>query len=213
MPPRREGEEMIGARPDSRLARVAVVVFVVGVEDRAALRRFHVGEGDRIIDLPPHPLVAQRAEMGDAQSVPVDGVALPVPLVLVARHVDTVDALLVVGQFLPFEDALAPFSRLQILAWRDIESEAVGQSRLEMAPRSILLGVPSAVRSRSAASASRAGGIGADRVADRAVVVLAHLLLAGLQPGAGRWPPCRRRYPCGSRPPTGVWWRGSCTTT
>ena len=124
---------MIGARPDSRLACVAVVVIVVGVEDRAALRRFHVGEGDRIIDLSPHPLVAQRAEMGDAQSVPVDGVAFSVPLVLVARHVDTVDALLVVGQFFPFEDALAPFSRLQVLARSDIESEPVGQSCLEMA--------------------------------------------------------------------------------
>lgn len=104
---------------------------------------------------------------------------------LVARHVDTVDALLVIGQFLPFEHALAPFSRLQVLARRDIESEAVGQSCLEMALvvfPSVSPAPPVAARPLQRVELS---GIDAQGVADRAVVVLAHLLLAGLRLALG----------------------------
>ena len=126
-------EEMIGAHTDSFAPSHSIVVIIIAVEYRAAFRRLNIYKGYRIIDLTLHFFFRVTAKTCYPQFAPVDGVFLAVMLVLMAREVNSIYSIGVVSQPFPFEHIILPCPSLQVIVWRDIESEAVPLAILPVA--------------------------------------------------------------------------------
>lgn len=104
------GEKMVGAAEDAVIANLCVVVIVVAVLDGGSLGGLDVAETDGVVNRSPYALVANGAQMCDAQSRPVDAVVLLADVVLIAGNVDSVDAVGGIDQSLTLILIVFPFA-------------------------------------------------------------------------------------------------------
>ena len=121
--------EVVGTGADTLFAGLRVVVHVIQVSDACALRRLDVDERHGIVGCTADVMASPLADVGNAQTVPMDGVFLPSFAVLVAGDVDAVDAFRSVAHALTHKPIVAPFAHTQTrlpLGVRDRgQSEAV----------------------------------------------------------------------------------------
>ena len=92
---------------------LAIVGCVVAVAYGDALSGFDVHEGDGVVHMPVDALAARRAEMADAQPLPVDAEFLLAFLVLKSRDVYAIDAVGGIGEALAAIVSGFPFTCLQ----------------------------------------------------------------------------------------------------
>lgn len=155
---------MVGPHRDASATAVLIVGREVAVEDRYALCGFDIDEGYMVVDIARDALLADAPpEAGDAHVSPVDVKALAPLFVLVARNVDTINAIAVVVDALSLELVVAPHSGLQVVLI-DTKTEAVAPVILPVAFVERVVGAYIGTVSVGLHTAIELAGISADGV-------------------------------------------------